>query len=137
MIHSKSPAHRRYVWRVAAAMGAYLITLFAAEILIDDRGIGGPLAWVVALLPGLCVASVFWAIGHLLVEKKDEYLRSPMVRQMLIASGIALVLANIYGFLENYGLVPHVPAFYLSVLFFAGLGVGSLVNRLTVGEGSC
>ncbi len=137
MIHSKSPAHRRYDWRVAAAMGAYLITLFAAEILIDDRGIGGPLAWVVALLPGLCVASVFWAIGHLLVEEKDEYLRSLMVRQMLIASGIALVLATIYGFLENYGLVPHVPAFYLSVLFFAGLGVGSLVNRLTVGEGSC
>lgn len=137
MLHSKSPAHRRYVWRVAAAMGAYLITLFAAEILIDDRGLDGPLAWVVALLPGLCVASVFWAIGNLLVEEKDEYQRSLMVRQMLIASGIALVLATIYGFLENYGLVPHVPAFYLSVLFFAGLGVGSLVNRLTVGEGSC
>ncbi|MEJ7777198.1 MAG: hypothetical protein WKF52_07445 [Sphingomicrobium sp.] len=60
-----------------------------------------------------------------------------MVRQMLIASGIAMVVATIYGFLENYGLVPHVPAFYLSVLFFAGLGVGSLVNWLTVGEGSC
>ncbi len=137
MVHSKSRAHRRYVWRVAAAMGAYLVILFAAEILIDDRGLGGPLASIVALLPGLCVASVFWAIGRLLVEEKDEYLRSLMVRQMLIASGIALVLATIYGFLENYGLVPHVPAFYLSVLFFAGLGVGSLVNRLTVGEGSC
>lgn len=137
MVHSKSTAHRRYVWRVAAAMTAYLVTLFAAEILIDDRGLGGPLAWVVALLPGLCVASVFWAIGRLLVEENDEYLRSLMVRQMLVASGIALVVATIYGFLENYGLVPHVAAFYLSVLFFVGLGVGSLVNRLTTGDGSC
>jgi FtsH-binding integral membrane protein len=118
-------------------MGAYLITLFAAEILIDHRGLGGPLAWIVALLPGVCVASVFWATGRLLVEEKDEYLRSLIVRQVLVASGIALVVATIYGFLENYGLAPHVPAFYLSVLFFAGLGVGSLVNRLTVGEGCC
>ena len=138
MVHSKSPAHRRYTWRVAAAMVAYLITLFAAEILIDDRGLGGPLAWVVALLPGLCVASVFWAIGRLLVEEQDEYLRSLMVRQMLVASGLALVVATIYGFLENYGLVPHIPAFYLSVLFFFGLGVGSVVNRLTLGAtGRC
>ncbi len=136
MTHSKSPAARRYVWRVAAAMGAYLITLFAAEILIDDRGLSGPLAWIVALLPGLCVASVFWAIGRLLIEEKDEYLRSLMVRQMLIASGIAMVVATIYGFLENYGLVPHVAAFYLAILFFVGLGVGGMYNRLT-GNGGC
>jgi hypothetical protein len=138
MIHSSSPAHRRYTWRVGAAMLGYLITLFAAEILIDDRGLSGPLAWIVALLPGLCVAAVFWAIAQLLVEEKDEYLHSLMVRQMLVASGFALVVATIYGFLENYGLVPHVPAFYLSVLFFFGLGVGSVVNRFTLGSsGRC
>ena len=138
MVHSKSPAHRRYTVRVGAAMAGYLITLVAAEILIDDRGLSGPAAWIVALLPGLCVAAVFWAIGRLLVEETDEYLRSLMVRQMLVASGLALVVATIWGFLENYGLVPHVAAFYLSVVFFFGLGVGSLVNRLTVGDtGTC
>ena len=138
MVHSNSPAHRRYVWRIMAAMAAYLVTLFAAEILIDDRGLAGPLAWVVALLPGLCVAAVFWAIGRLLIEEQDEYIRSLLVRQMLIASGLALVVATIYGFLENYGLVPHVAAFYLSIVFFFGLGVGSLVNRLMLGDsGRC
>ena len=136
MFHSKSPAHRRYNWRVAAAMAAYLVTLLAAEILIDGRGLSGPLAWLVALLPALCVASVFWAIGQLLIEEKDEYLRSLLVRQMLIASGLALVVATIYGFLENYGLVPHVAAFYLSVLFFFGLGLGGMYNRIT-GNGGC
>lgn len=133
MIHSRSLAHRRYTWRVAAAMVGYLITLFAAETLIDGRGLTGPLAWVVALLPGLCVAAVFWAIARLLIEEQDEYLRSLMVRQMLIASGFALVVATIYGFLETYGLVQHIPAFYLSVLFFFGLGVGSVVTRVTGG----
>ena len=134
---AKTLAHRRYVKRVLVAMVGYIATLFLAEILIDDRGLTGPLAWLVALLPGLCVASVFWAIGRLLVEETDEYLRSLLVRQMLVATGLTMVVATIYGFLENYGLVGHVDAFYLTILFFAGLGVGSLVNRLTIGDGSC
>ena len=134
---AKTPAHRRYVKRVLIAMVGYVATLFLAEMLIDDRGLSGPLAWLVALLPGLCVASVFWAIGRLLIEETDEYLRSLLVRQMLVATGLTMVIATIYGFLENYGLVGHIDAFYLTVLFFAGLGVGSLVNRLTIGDGSC
>ncbi|HUE79884.1 MAG TPA: hypothetical protein VMN38_09670 [Sphingomicrobium sp.] len=132
-----SPAHRRYVWRVAAAMSGYLLTLFAAEYLIDQQGLAGPAAWLVALLPGLCVAAVFWALGRLLIEEKDEYLRSLMVRQMLIASGITLTAATIYGFLENYRLVGHIDAFYVAVLFFFGLGVGAVVNKLAAGDASC
>ncbi|HYI42094.1 MAG TPA: hypothetical protein VD768_00515 [Sphingomicrobium sp.] len=136
MLRGKSAAERRYTVRVLAAMAAYIVTLFAAEILIDQRGLEGPLAWVIALLPGLCVASVFWAIGRLLIEEKDEYLRALTVRQMLVATGVAMVVATIYGFLENYGLVPHVAAFYVAILFFFGLGVGGLYNRLT-GNGRC
>ena len=134
---AKTLAHRKYVKRVLVAMVAYIATLFLAEILIDDRGLTGPLAWLVALLPGLCVASVFWAIGRLLIEETDEYLRSLLVRQMLVATGMTMVIATIYGFLENYGLVGHVDAFYLTILFFIGLGVGSLVNKLTLGDGNC
>ena len=134
---SKTPAHRRYVVRVLIAMVGYVATLFLAEYLIEDRSVTGPLAWLVALLPGLCVASVFWAIGRLLIEETDEYLRTLLVRQMLVATGMTMVIATIYGFLENYGLVVHIDAFYLTVLFFAGLGVGSVVNRLTIGDGNC
>ena len=134
---AKTLAQRKYVKRVLIAMVGYIATLFLAEHLIDDGGLTGPLAWLVALLPGLCVASVFWAIGRLLVEETDEYLRSLLVRQMLVATGMTMVIATIYGFLENYGLVGHVDAFYLTILFFIGLGVGSLVNKLTLGDGNC
>ena len=133
----KSLAQRLYVRRVLIAMVGYIATLFLAELLIDDRGLSGPLAWLVALLPGLCVASVFWAIGRLLIEEKDEYLRSLLVRQMLVATGLTMVVATIYGFLENYRLVGHVDAFYLTILFFAGLGVGAIVNKFTAGDGGC
>ena len=118
-------------------MAGYLVTLFAAEYLIDKNGLDGPAAWVVAVLPGLCVGAVFWALGRLLVEERDEYLRMLQVRQMLIATGVTMIAATIYGFLEMYGLVPHVDVFYLTMLFFVGLGVGGLVNKLTLGDGGC
>jgi hypothetical protein len=135
---SRSPATRRYAWRVAIAMTGYVVTLFAAEILIEDRGLTGPLAWLLALLPGLCVAAVFWALGRLLIEVKDEYRRMLLVRQLLVASGITMIVATVYGFLEMYKLVPHAEAFYLTWLFFIGLGIGAIVNKLTLGDsGGC
>src|SRR5215210_536440 len=134
----RSLAHRRYAWRVAAAMVGYLATLSLAEWLIDKRHVGGAIAVVAALLPGLCVAAVFWALARLLVEEQDEYLRNLLVRQLLIASGITMIAATVYGFLEMYRLVPHADAFYLTLLFFMGLGAGAIVNKFTVGDsGGC
>ena len=139
MANSKSPAHRRYTWRIFVAMVGYVLTLLLADFLIDKQGITGPLAFLAALIPGLCVASVFWALARLLVEERDEYLRNLLVRQLLFASGFTLTIATIWGFLESFGLVGHVDAFYIAVLFFIGQGLGAVVNKLTLGDsgGGC
>ena len=49
-----------------------------------------------------------------------------MVRQTLWATGFALSVATIWGFLENFDLVGHVDAYYVAVLWFVGLGLGAL-----------
>lgn len=126
-----SPPYRRYVRRIFVTMSLYIVTLFVAVSQFRQGHVEGPLAWLLALLPGLCVAGVFWALGKLLVEETDEYLRSLLVRQLLIAAAITLSVATVYGFLENFGLVGHVDAFYLTMLYFVGMGIGAAVNRLT------
>lgn len=128
MTRCSSPAARRYARRLFVAMAAYLVTLALAVAFVRDGGVTGPLAWLLALLPGLCVASVFWAFGRLLVEETDEYQRMLLVRQSLIATGFTLTIATLWGFLEMFGLVPHVDVFYLVVLWFLGLGIGSCYN---------
>ena len=133
----KSAPHRRYVWRVIVAMTGYLVTLFTAEFLIDKQGVGGAFAWLLALLPGLCVAAIFWALARLLIEERDEYLRTLLVRQVLFASGLTMVFVSIYGFLDLYHLVPSIPAYWLTFLFFMGLGFGGLFNKLTLGDAGC
>jgi hypothetical protein len=128
---SRNPAQRRYVLRVAVATASYLITLSVALRFVGSGAVAGPPAYLLALLPGLSVAALFWAVGRLLVEEQDEYLRMLLVRQSLVATGFTLSIATIWGFLENFALVPHVDAFYIAVLWFVGLGVGSVYNMLT------
>lgn len=129
----KSLAQRRYIVRTLAFTSLYISFLGIALRLIGRGSATGTYAYVLAILPALAIIGVFWAIGRLLVEETDEYQRMLLVRQSLIATAFALSIATLYGFLENFGLVPHVDSFYIAVLWFGGLGIGGLVNRLTVG----
>jgi hypothetical protein len=133
-----NPAQKRYVRRVFVSMACYLLFLAIALRFVGGGHVTGPLAYLLALLPGLSVIGVFWAVGRLLVEEDDEFQRVLLVRQSLVATAFALSVATVWGFLEAVGLVPHVDAYFIAILWFAGLGVGSLVNWLTLGTtGGC
>jgi putative flippase GtrA len=129
---------RRYMWRIGISMAGYVVTLLLAVVLIEKMGLDGPPAVIIALLPAICVAGVFWAMARLLIEEQDEYLRMLLVRQLLVATGLTLTVATFWGFLEQFEFVPHVPAWYAILVFFAGQGIGALVNKLTLGDaGGC
>lgn len=129
---------RRYLVRLAILMTLYVVALFASVSQFRHGHPTGALAWALAVAPALPVVGVFWAVLRLIVETTDEYLRLLLVRQTLIATGFMLSIATVWGFLENFGMVDHIDAYYWAVFWFAGLGVGALFNKLTLGDtGSC
>lgn len=126
-----SPALRQYNRRILLLSVVYAICLFAAVYAFTRHLLdGSPLAWIVALAPAIPVIGFFVTIGRYLIEERDEYLRDQMVRQSLIATGFAMSVATAWGFLENFGLVGHVYAYYVAILWFFGLGLGACVLRL-------
>lgn len=126
-------AQTRYVKRVAIFTSLYLATF--AFMILADEAFEVPLAlrYVVAILPGLAVCGIFWAIARLIIEETDEFLRMLTVRQTLVASAFALSIASIWGFLEAANLVPHVDAYWIAVAWFLGLFIGALFNRVQFG----
>ncbi len=90
--------------------GIYLAGVFAAKYAIIDRGVTGPLAYAVALVPGLATIGLFWSTGKMIVETEDEFMRMLAVRQQLIAVAFAMAVACVWGTLEMFGLVEHVAA---------------------------
>ncbi len=126
-------ATHRYLLRMALTMAFYLITLAVAEHFIDGRGLKGPWAAFLAFLPGLSFAGVVWVFGGLIVEENDEFYRMLYIRQGLIATGISFTLAAIWGFLETYGQVDPVAAFWWPTIWCFGLGVGAIFNKIKFG----
>lgn len=133
-MYAKHPAQRRYVIRLAVLMSIYLVLLLIAVSTFRHAPPTGGLAYAIGIAPALPVIGVFWAVMRLLVEEQDEYLRLLLVRQTLVATGFMLTLATAWGFLESFELVPHIDAYFAAVIWFAGLGVGSLYNKLTLGD---
>ena len=134
---ARSEAWRRYNWRAIWLSLAYAIFLIAAVYGFKHQFIPGALKYVVAILPALPIIGLFVAMGRYLVEERDEYVRMLMVRQTLWASGFALSVATVWGFLEGFDLVGHADGYWIVVLWYFGLGIGGAANKLTLGAAGC
>jgi hypothetical protein len=121
---ANSAAVRRYSQRVMVLMFLYAASLMAVVYSFSRHLLTGPPAYVAAVLPALPIIGIFVAMGRYLIDESDEYLRMLMIRQSLIASGFMLSIVTAWGFLEGFGLVPHIVSYYAAVLWFAGMWVG-------------
>lgn len=139
MASYKSPATRRYVIRIAVLMTIYLIALFAVSRMFRADLVSGAAAYALAVVPALPIIGVFWAVMRLLIEEPDEFIKSLMVRQSLVATGFCLTVMTVWEFLQNFDLAPPGNGGFGAAFFwFVGLGIGAIYNKLTVGTpGTC
>jgi len=121
-------AYRRYLRRFLPATGLYVLAIALASWLIPDDAHASVLTVGIALLPGLAIVGMIWAMARLLIELDDEYLRMLEVRKALVATGLVLALASVWGLLELFTDVPRLPIFWIFPLWCGGLAVGQLFN---------
>ena len=119
---TSSSALRRYSRRMIVASFVYVVTLMGAIWLSKIGTYPGPAYVALALAPALPVIGMVWAMGRLLVEEDDEYLRSRHIHHALVATGFTLVIATVWGFLEQFQVVPHIPAYWVFPAWAIGLG---------------
>jgi hypothetical protein len=130
---ARSSAWKRYNVRVIWLSLLYCAFLLPAVYGFKHGLVPGWAAYPVAILPALPIIGIFGALGRYLVEERDEYVRMLIVRQILWASGFTLSIATVWGFLDNFRLVGHADGYWLIAIWFLGLGLGGIVNRLTLG----
>lgn len=128
-----SKPNRRFLLRLGGSAVIFMLSVAAAKHLIGKGLVEGPLVWVFALMPGLAMVGMFYAYGMLIIEQKDEFIRMLVIRQLVIATGIALSFATLWGSLEHFGLVEHIYSYFVAIVWFGGFAFGGLVNRITHG----
>jgi len=120
-----SPAMGRYNRRMMAAGAIYVVGLFGAIWVHDAFHPNGIIAFFVAFLPSIGVLMMVYAMGRLVAEEEDEYQRHRHIRASLFGLGTLLTLATIWGFFEQFDLVPHMPAWAAVPVFAIGLGIAN------------
>ncbi len=118
-----STATTRYNRRMLVASMLYVVTLMGAIWLSQAVKFPAPLFVAIAIAPSLPVIGMIWAMARLLVEEDDEYLRSRHVHHSLVATGIVLTLGTVWGFLEQFNVVVHIPAYWVFPAWAMGLGI--------------
>jgi hypothetical protein len=89
-------------------MLGYCLTLTPAMTFFQDAKPTGVLAWAVAIAPAIPLLFAIRAIMLYYKEEDDEFLKAMATQSHLLATGFMMAIATGYGFLDMFGLVPHV-----------------------------
>lgn len=117
-----SAAHRRYVVRTVCFMSGYTAVMVATMLGAFDTIQNTPAAWILAAAAAAPVIGQLWATLALMRES-DEYVRAVIAKQFILASGMAMAIAVLWGFGESFAGAPHIPAWVLYALFWACAGL--------------
>ncbi len=120
---TSSPAVRRYNRGMLAASMAYILGMGVAVWLTRQAGVEGDVLWVIAFLPILPIFAMIWVMARYITEEDDEYLRH--LAMMANMGGLALLmgLASLWGFFEEFALVPHVSGWWSVPIWALGMGL--------------
>jgi hypothetical protein len=125
-----TPALRAYNRRALVWALSYIVLLGLALTARNTWHPQGPALWLLALLPSLPIAYYVWSLWRYVAEETDEYQRMRQIQPALIATGVLLVVATVWGFLETFDVAPHAEGWWAVAVWAAGMGLGNVLQRL-------
>lgn len=127
-MRNDTAAGRRYMRRFVPTMFAYVVALFSATWALRVFQPEGAALIALSVLPALPIIGVIIVIGLYLVEETDEYLRQRIVTAMLVGLALMLSVMTAWGFMEEAGVLPHLPAYFAFILWCAGWGASQCLR---------
>lgn len=129
-----SQAYLRYNRRLIIVALVYAALLIASTYGFKHHLMSPAVTLGAALLLAASLMGNFVVTGLYLSEEKDEYLRMLMTQRMLWATGCALGIATVWGYLQSFGLVGAVAAYNVCLLWYGGLALGHIATMVTQGR---
>jgi hypothetical protein len=103
------PTARRLVVRIASPIVLYLAVFAAVTWYYQAKHPVGIAAALIALASAVPFLVTIRAVMLFLKEETDEFLRARMLESWAIATGMALTICTVWGFLDQFEVVPHLP----------------------------
>ena len=131
MSNSRSfAAKRNYTRRLTIALASYMASLLACLYLLRHLNPSHTVTIILALIPSIPIIAVIAIVGLYLKEETDEFQRDMLVQSLLWGMGCTLAATSVWGFLEMFSHAPHLPQFYVFVIFWSFVGFSGGAIRL-------
>ncbi len=124
--------YRRYTRRFLPAMFAYVVLLMAAINYSNGAAPTGIVAWLVAIAPAIPILFAIRAIFLLPVEEDDEYMRARIYSAYAWATGATLMVCTAAGFLDMFGVVPHLEMWIVFPMWAVFMGLARCLPHRSV-----
>jgi undecaprenyl pyrophosphate phosphatase UppP len=108
-----TPAQRAHTRRTLWLLLAYALILPPLIWLRAHRHISDALLLVMAIAASLPVLGLFASWGRYLSDESDEYHRAVTLQRVAIATNATMGAAVVWGFLQAFGVMPLVEAYWV------------------------
>ena len=122
-----TPAQRAHIRRVLWLMLVYAIVLPPLVWLRATRHINDTLLLVMAIAASVPVLAMLASWGRYLSDERDEYHQVLTLRRIAVATNATMGTAFVWGFLQAFGVMPLVEAYWIPVVWLVMQGVAGCI----------
>jgi hypothetical protein len=128
-----TPAQRAHTRRVLWLLLIYAVILPPLVWLRATTAVAGYVPIFMAIAASLPVLGMFASWGRYLSDEGDEYHQSMTLRRIAIATNATMGAAVVWGFLQAFGVMPLVEAYWIPFVWVVMQGfqgyVGAFFRR--------
>lgn len=127
---SMTPAQRAHTRRVLWLMLVYALVLPPLVWLRATHKVSDAVAVAMAIVASLPVLGMFASWGRYVSDEHDEYHQSLALRRIAVATNATMGAAVVWGFLQAFGVMPLVEAYWIPTVWVVIQGAFGCVEYL-------
>ncbi len=112
-----TPAQRAHTRRILWLLLAYAIILPPLVWIRANTAVAGFVRVLMAIAASLPVLGIFASWGRYLSDERDEYQQAIALRRIAIATNATMGAAVVWGFLQAFGAMPLVEAYWIPLVW--------------------
>jgi len=123
-----TPAQRAHTRRVLWLLLIYVVVLPPLVWLRAHRHVSDLAALAMAIGASIPVLGIFASWGRYLSDERDEYHRAVALGRIAVATNVTMGAAVVWGFLQAFGLMPLIEAYWIPTVWVLVQGAFSCVE---------
>ena len=123
-----TPAQRAHTKRVLWLLLVYAIVLPPLVWVRAHTAVSGYVPLLMAIVASLPVLGMFASWGRYLSDERDEYHQALTLKRIAIATNATMGAAVVWGFLQAFGAMPLVEAYWIPFVWVVIQGMFGMVS---------